>query len=300
MTRQRWAKFFWDDWENDPALRLCSLSSQGLWMRMLCIAAHHDPVGYVCIQGKPISNEALARIVGQRVEEIEEGLADLEAHGVFSRDRLKRIFCRRMVFESKKSLVAQQNGKLGGNPTLLKQKKNPSSDNPSARAIARSRASASASASDSSSSKVEKGGAGEKEVNGFHLTPPEPKSRGKAKRELPVRETLERVLSPEIASAVIEHRVSTGKPLTGYAAKLLAADLVRAKEVCGLSPNEAAEHMIRKGWRGFDPAWVVEDRERRFRPRSTGPPSGFSDDPMAGWDEKVAQLKLEDERNGRH
>ena len=41
---QRWSKFWWGDWQNDKALRLCSIGARGLWMEMLCIAHEGEPV----------------------------------------------------------------------------------------------------------------------------------------------------------------------------------------------------------------------------------------------------------------
>jgi hypothetical protein len=163
MTRQRWGKWFWDDWENDPELRLCSLAAQGLWMRLLCIAAKAEPFGYVLIAGETPTSHELATIVGKSVEEIGLCLGDLERHRVFSRDRKKRIYSRRMVRDRKRAAIAQENGKLGGNPSLRKDSVSDVSDNPTTHARAGVR---SASASDSTSQKKGYGGLGEKEGNG--------------------------------------------------------------------------------------------------------------------------------------
>lgn len=70
------------------------------------------------------------------------------------------------------------------------------------------------------------------------------------------------VLDEEHARAVIEHRrVTVKKPLTTFAAKLLAKRLSEWGDA-----NAAAEIMIEKCWQGFDSAWV---RDRR-RPVMTG------------------------------
>ncbi len=47
MKKRPWGKFYWNDWQGDPCLRVCGLAAQGLWMRMLCLAAEADPIGYV-------------------------------------------------------------------------------------------------------------------------------------------------------------------------------------------------------------------------------------------------------------
>lgn len=69
-------------------------------------------------------------------------------------------------------------------------------------------------------------------------------------------------LDEDHAIAVMEHRrVTIKKPLTPFAAKLLAKRFAEWG-----NPNEAAEIMIEKTWQGFNVEWV---RDRR-RPAVTG------------------------------
>lgn len=130
MSGTIWTKFYWADWESDPALRLCSLAAQGLWMRMLCIASAHDPIGYVAVAGRGLDETALARMTGCSGSEASDLLGELERNGVFSRDRNGRIFSRRMVNDAKRAAIARKNGKKGGNPTLSKDTEKERWDNP--------------------------------------------------------------------------------------------------------------------------------------------------------------------------
>lgn len=123
-----WSKFYWADWETDPAVRLCSMAAQGFWMRMLCVAAAHDPIGYVAVAGKGLDETALARLTGCSESEASSLLGELERNGVFSRDRHGRIYSRRMVADAKKAAIARRNGRNGGNPRLSNQKENPPPD----------------------------------------------------------------------------------------------------------------------------------------------------------------------------
>ncbi|WP_210237895.1 hypothetical protein [Mesorhizobium sp. M2D.F.Ca.ET.223.01.1.1] len=60
------------------------------------------------------------------------------------------------------------------------------------------------------------------------------------------------VLDEEHAHAVVEHRRFTiKKPLTAYAAKLLAGKLAAWGNA-----NEAADIMIERCWRGFEVEWM--------------------------------------------
>ncbi|WFP61623.1 hypothetical protein [Mesorhizobium sp. WSM4904] len=122
MSGTVWSRFFWSDWESDPNLRLCSLAAQGLWMRMLCVAAAHEPVGYVAIAGKGLDEAALARLAGCAETELGLLLAELEQNRVFSRDRHGRIYSRRMIADARKARAARRNGLKGGNPSLSKER----------------------------------------------------------------------------------------------------------------------------------------------------------------------------------
>jgi hypothetical protein len=136
MSGVVWSKFFWSDWESDPALRLCSLAAQGLWMRMLCVAASHDPIGFVCISGRPLDVTDLARLTGGTETEADALVQELSRNGVFSRDRTGRIYCRRMLRDARAAATARNNGAKGGNPNLVKGPNlckgsgNPAWDNP--------------------------------------------------------------------------------------------------------------------------------------------------------------------------
>lgn len=119
-----WAKFFWTDYAADPQLKLCSFAAQGLWMRMLCIAAEHEPAGYVAINGRGLDPIGICRITGGALAEVEGLLVELEQNGVYSRDRRGWIYSRRMINDAKMRRKASEAGKKGGNPRLRKDTEN--------------------------------------------------------------------------------------------------------------------------------------------------------------------------------
>lgn len=110
--------FYWKDYENDESLRISSLAAQGLWMRLLCIAAKADPYGYILVNGFPLEATGAARLAGVTEGEAQSLLQELERNGVFSRDRKGRMFSRRMVRDAAVRAKAQKNGAKGGNPAL--------------------------------------------------------------------------------------------------------------------------------------------------------------------------------------
>jgi hypothetical protein len=130
MAGKPWGKFYWADWLSDPKLKLCSLEAQGLWMRMLCIAAEAKPLGYVVLEGNALGPVDLASECGKPLRVVQGAMAELQKWGVFSIDRHGRIYSRRMVQDVKKAKIAQKNGKSGGNPSLSKSGGISPSDNP--------------------------------------------------------------------------------------------------------------------------------------------------------------------------
>lgn len=125
MSANPWTRFFWNDWDNDPALRLCSLAAQGLWMRLLCICAKSDPVGYVTVEGNALTHDDLSLLIGRPVSEIVPLLDELSTRGALSRDAKGRIYNRRMVRDMKQRAISEKNGKMGGNPSLSSGKEKP-------------------------------------------------------------------------------------------------------------------------------------------------------------------------------
>lgn len=113
-----WMKFYPTDWRADPALRMCSLASRGLWMEMLCVMHEAEPYGSLRVNGKPLSERQLAVLSGASMDECASLLSELEESGVFSRDDSGVIVSRRMQRDKAKADSDKANGKRGGNPTL--------------------------------------------------------------------------------------------------------------------------------------------------------------------------------------
>ena len=65
------------------------------------------------------------------------------------------------------------------------------------------------------------------------------------------------VLDEEHATAIVDHRKAMKKPLTEFAAKLLAKEFAKCSD-----PNSAAEAMLLNGWRGFNASWINKPDQR--------------------------------------
>lgn len=116
MVGTIYSKFFWQDFQGDDELRLCSLGAQGLWMRMLCMAARANPVGHVLVGGRNPTPDDIRRVTGcvetdeqieaYRRELIDTRTCDVTPSGVLVSRRLVRDARRRSI--STKGGLARQ------------------------------------------------------------------------------------------------------------------------------------------------------------------------------------------------
>lgn len=115
---------------------------------------------------------------------------------------------------------------------------------------------------------------------------PDAGEKAKPERQL-VLEELTAVVSPERAQAIVDHRKRIKAPLGAHAAKLLAKSLAKSQ-----NPNSAADLMIERGWRGFDPSWGPA---QSLGP-TTPPPPPVDED--AKWRRKLKRWRETGEWNG--
>lgn len=118
MSNRRWSKFWWQDWQREPSLQMCSLAAQGLWMRLLCVAHDGEPHGHVTVNGAAPTMKQIGRLASIGEREAATLVKELEDAGVFSRTPEGIIFSRRMVRDKVASDAGREHGKDGGNPNL--------------------------------------------------------------------------------------------------------------------------------------------------------------------------------------
>jgi len=91
--------FYPRDWLADPALNVCSLCAQGLWLRMICYMWESEKRGYLMVNNKALYPEQICRLVGagNAEDEVLHWLAELKDAGVYSETEDGVIYNRRMV-----------------------------------------------------------------------------------------------------------------------------------------------------------------------------------------------------------
>jgi hypothetical protein len=115
-------QFYPADWRKDPGVQSLSRHDKSVWFDMLCIMHESDERGVLLLAGKPMPEEALARILNLDNQEVKQILSTLLTYGVASqRQEDGAIYCRRMVRDENLIQIRRSAGKMGGNPLLLKQ-----------------------------------------------------------------------------------------------------------------------------------------------------------------------------------
>lgn len=102
MPKLPYIALYTGDWLRDHVAG-CSLTAQGLWLRMMIVMHDCERYGYLSLNGSPIPPDAIARKCGcDSLVQYETLLAELDLAGVPSRTDSGVIYSRRMVRDAKK------------------------------------------------------------------------------------------------------------------------------------------------------------------------------------------------------
>ncbi len=116
-------QFYPGDWRKDPGVQALSYHDRGVWFEILLLMFESSERGKLLLNGRPMPDDALARLLGLDKQILTNTLTKLLEFGVASRDAdSTALICRRMVRDEEIRKVRAECGKLGGNPDLLKQK----------------------------------------------------------------------------------------------------------------------------------------------------------------------------------
>jgi len=114
--------FYVGDWLKDPVIRILSHEERGIWLDMLCLMWESKERGYLTINGKPFTDDMLARALSLVNHELTSRLTYFEELALFSRRETdKAIYSRKILQIVELSEKRKNAGKQGGNPNLLNQ-----------------------------------------------------------------------------------------------------------------------------------------------------------------------------------
>ncbi|MDF7810731.1 GIY-YIG nuclease family protein [Hymenobacter sp. YC55] len=112
-------QFYPADWRKDPGVQALDRHDRSVWFDMLCIMHESDERGVLLLAGRPIPEDALARMLNLDNQTFNQTLNNLLTYGVASRrEQDGALYSRRMVRDQAKREEQAEYGKKGGNPAL--------------------------------------------------------------------------------------------------------------------------------------------------------------------------------------
>lgn len=121
-----WYKWYPRDWRNDVAAQSLGYFERGVWREILDIMHFCDERGVLAVNGVPIGDEGLAKMLGLSLEGLTGALTSLLQLGVAKRRESDgAIYSKRMVEDTAVSKSAYENGVRGGNPNISSKGVNP-------------------------------------------------------------------------------------------------------------------------------------------------------------------------------
>jgi hypothetical protein len=101
---------------------MLTFHDRGVWFEIINIMHESAERGVLMINGAPMPEEAIARLLGLDKQIFNQTLTTLLSYGVAKRrDGDGAIYCKRMVNDEKITQIRREAGNKGGNPALLNQ-----------------------------------------------------------------------------------------------------------------------------------------------------------------------------------
>lgn len=103
------------DWRKDPAVQSLSYHDRGVWRELLDIMHEAQPRGCLCVRGRWLVDEEIARILGLSKEEWMECRERLEENGVPGiHEETGGIYSKRMTRDEALRAAKSEAGRKGG------------------------------------------------------------------------------------------------------------------------------------------------------------------------------------------
>ncbi len=122
-------QFYVGDWRKDLGIQSLSYHHRGIWLELLMLMHCSEQRGRLVLNGKPMSNLNLARLLGLTEQETTDAVKCLLEGGVASRDQNGALINRRMVREEELRRKRREAGSIGGSKTQAKREQTPDIDN---------------------------------------------------------------------------------------------------------------------------------------------------------------------------
>ena len=116
-------QFYPADWRKDPGVQSLDFETRGIWWEIICLLHESDERGVLLLNGQPMPEDALCRLLGLDNQKLTTALTTLLTYGVAKRrESDNAIYSKRMVADENLRQIRKLAGSKGGNPALLNQK----------------------------------------------------------------------------------------------------------------------------------------------------------------------------------
>lgn len=96
-------QFYPADWLSDITVRSLTPEERGIWFDMICMMHEGQPYGHLAINGEPIEEKTLSKMLGISQNKLKKMLEKFEKKSLFSLEKSTEIiYSRRMVEDEKK------------------------------------------------------------------------------------------------------------------------------------------------------------------------------------------------------
>src|SRR5690349_19810080 len=104
-------QFYPADWRKDLGIMALSFHERGVWFELLCLMHESENRGRLMLNGKPLSDDTIARLLGLDRQSFVKTLRKLMETGVASRGEQGELMNRRMVRDEELRRVRQEAGR---------------------------------------------------------------------------------------------------------------------------------------------------------------------------------------------
>lgn len=118
-------QFYPADWRKDPGVQALSYHDRGVWFEILCLMHESEQRGKLTLNGRPMPEDALARLLGLDKQNLTKVISILLEYGVARRDPVSGvIYNKRMVEDEKLRQIRAEIGQKGGQERVKREKDN--------------------------------------------------------------------------------------------------------------------------------------------------------------------------------
>lgn len=113
-------QFYPQDWRKDIKVQSLSFHDRAIWFEMLLLMHESEERGKLVLNGKPMTNEMIARLIGCEFKVFRKSLENIINVGVVYLDDELVLYNKRMVKDEYIRQVRKRAGGNGGNPNLVR------------------------------------------------------------------------------------------------------------------------------------------------------------------------------------